>query len=210
MDSIQGLEWRYAVKKFDENRYLTENQVDVLKKAFNLTATSYGLQPISMLVIKNKELQAQLVTHSYGQKQVEQASHLLILCSQSVVDETYIKNYFEKVKRVRGTADKILQPFRDALVADFSKKNVDEIRQWAKNQAYLALGSLLAVCAIEEIDSCPMEGFDPKAYDSLLDLKEKGLESVLVLPVGYRAEDDMFSEFKKVRKELKDSVIDII
>lgn len=96
MDSIQGLEWRYAVKKFDEKRYLTENQVDVLKKAFNLTATSYGLQPISMLVIKNKELQAQLVTHSYGQKQVEQASHLLILCTQSVLMKPISKTISRK------------------------------------------------------------------------------------------------------------------
>lgn len=208
-DSIKDLEWRYAVKKFDVHRLLPEEKVLRLKKAFNLTATSYGLQPITLLVIKNKKIQEQLVAHSYGQKQVAQASHLLVICIHNEIDEKYIQKYFDQVKKVRGTEDKILNPFRDALVNDFSKKEVVEIMQWAKNQAYLALGNLLAVCAMEKIDSCPMEGFRPEAYEQTLQLTDKGLQPVLVLPVGYRSKDDIFSNFKKVRKELKESVIDI-
>ncbi|AYN68225.1 NAD(P)H-dependent oxidoreductase [Euzebyella marina] len=208
-DSVKQLEWRYAVKKFDEHRELPNEKLLRLKKAFNLTATSYGLQPITLLVITNKKLQRLLVQHSYGQEQVAQASHLLVICTQNRIDKEYIQKYFENVRTVRGTSDEILNPFREALVKDFSSKEVEEIRQWSKNQAYLALGNLLAVCAMEEVDSCPMEGFVPEAYTNHLKLAEKGLEPVLVLPVGYRAEDDMFSEFKKVRKKLEDSIIDI-
>lgn len=209
MNIVDHLNWRYAVKKFDSTRILPLEKVEKLKTSFNLTATSYGLQPIRLVVIKNKELQQRLVPHSYNQEQVAQASHVLVICIENKIDDGYISRYFNQVKHVRGTSDEILDPFKDALVDSFSKKDVHEIRQWAKNQAYLALGSLLTICAIEEIDSCPMEGFEPKAYDESLELVKKDLTSVLVLPVGYRAEDDMFSGLKKVRKNIDDSVIDI-
>lgn len=209
INTIKNLEWRYAVKKFDTERVLTEEKVEGLKQAFNLTATSYGLQPITLLVLQNKALQDELVAHSFQQLQVTQASHVLVICIQKTISKDYITNYFKQVKKIRGTSDTILNPFKEALVDDFSKKDVQEIRQWAKNQAYLALGNLLTICAMEKIDSCPMEGFDPAGYDEVLQLESKGLTSVLVLPVGYRANDDMFSEFKKVRKDLEDSVIEI-
>jgi len=208
-DSIKNLEWRYAVKKFDSEKLLPEEKVDRLKQAFNLTATSYGLQPITLLVIKNKALQKQLVRHSFEQQQVAQASHVLVICIQDAIDSQYIYRYFDKIKKIRGTSDEILNPFKDALIDDFSKKDVAEIKRWSINQAYLALGNLLTICAMEKIDSCPMEGFVPSAYDEILALGTKGLASVLVLPIGYRAEDDVFSDFKKVRKDLEDSVIEI-
>ncbi|MUH37816.1 NAD(P)H-dependent oxidoreductase [Zobellia amurskyensis] len=209
MDSIKNLEWRYAVKKFNSEKILPEDKIERLKQAFNLTATSYGLQPITLAVIHNKDLQNKLVQHSYGQQQVAQASHVLVICIQNNINEDYINRYFEQIRKVRGTSDDILNPFKDALMADFSKKEVHEIEQWSKNQAYLALGNLLTICALEKIDSCPMEGFIPSAYDDVLNLKESGLTSVLVLPVGYRADDDMFSEFKKVRKNIEESIIEI-
>lgn len=208
-DSIKNLEWRYAVKKFDSDKLLPEEKVDRLKQAFNLTATSYGLQPITLLVIKNKVLQKQLVQHSFEQQQVAQASHVLVICIQDEIDNQYIYRYFDKIKKIRGTSDEILNAFKDALIDDFSKKDVAEIKRWSINQAYLALGNLLTICAMEKIDSCPMEGFVPSAYDEILALDKKGLASVLVLPVGYRAEDDVFSDFKKVRKDIEDSVIEI-
>jgi nitroreductase len=208
-NSIENLEWRYAVKKFDSERILPSNKVEKLKQAFNLTATSYGLQPIKMVVVQNKQLQAQLVSLSMGQKQVSQASHVLVLCIERSIDADYIFSYFEKVKSVRGTSEAILAPFKESLTTSFSEKDSEEVEAWSKNQAYLALGNLLTICAMEKIDSCPMEGFSPEGYDEVLSLKEKGLTSVLVLPVGYRAEDDVFSTFKKVRRNLEDSIIEI-
>jgi nitroreductase len=208
-NNIEHLEWRYAVKKFDTKKILPTEKIQGLKQAFNLTATSYGLQPIKMLVIKNKELQGLLVDHSYGQQQVGEASHVLVICIEGKIDREYITKYFEQVKKIRGTNDNVLNPFKDSLVESFSKKEAKEVRRWATNQAYLALGNLLSFCGLEEIDSCPMEGFVPKEYDRLLKLDILGLNSVLVLPVGYRAEDDMFSEMKKVRKNIDDIIIEI-
>ena len=208
-NSVEQLEWRYAVKKFDSEKQLSKEKLVILKNAFNLTATSYGLQPITLVVIQNKVLQKELVSHSYGQEQVAQASHVLVICIENEIDSDYIANYFDKVKKVRGTSEEILNPFKESITKSFSKKEIREIKEWSKNQAYLALGNLLTICALEEIDSCPMEGFSPPAYDEILKLKEKGLSATLVLPVGYRAEDDLFSTFKKVRKDMSESIIEI-
>ena len=209
MSSIKNLEWRYAVKKFDENKFLTEDQVTTLKEAFNLTATSYGLQPIKLVVVKNKKIQKQLVEHSWNQQQVLQASHVLVLCVDTKLDETDVEKYFSKVKEVRNTPDKIINPFKNYLKELITSKQQDDLLTWAKNQAYLALGNLLTVCANEQIDSCPMEGFIPEKYNEVLDLNSKNLSSVLVLPVGYRANDDFMKDQKKVRKNLSEIIIEV-
>ena len=208
-DIVKKLEWRYATKKFDAERMLPEAEINILKKGFNLTATSYGLQPIKLVVVSNKTLQQQLVSFSYNQSQVAQASHVLVLCTEQQIDSTYISSYFKRVQKVRGTSEEILNPFREELVREFSVKDRREIEEWAKNQAYLALGNLLTICAVREIDSCPMEGFVPSGYDKLLGLTAMGLSPVLVLPIGYRAVDDHFSGFKKVRRSLEHSIIHI-
>lgn len=209
MGNIEALNWRYATKKFDENSLLPEVKIDVLKQAFNLTATSYGLQPLRLLVIQNKELQKKLKTYSFNQQQVSTASHVLVICIEDKIDKSFIEAYFKRVKHIRETPAEILDPFKDFLIGDFAEKTTEEIHSWAKNQAYLALGTLLTVCATEGIDACPMEGFEPEKYDKLLELDSRNLKSVLVLPVGKRAKDDMFSEFKKVRRPLDDVIIEV-
>ena len=209
MNSIQNLKWRYAVKKFDSTRLLSQRQINILKEAFNLTATSYGLQPIKLVIVNNKELEIKLVEHSYNQQQVEQASHLLVFCVDTYMNEKDVENYFDRVQKIRNTPDEIINPFRNYLKDVISGKSSEELFSWAKNQAYLALGNLLTVCANEQIDSCPMEGFIPKKYDDLLNLKEKNLTSVLVLPVGFRADDDFMKNQKKVRKILSDVILEI-
>ena len=202
MKSIENLEWRYAVKKFDDQKILEEQKINILKQAFNLTATSYGLQPIKLLIIKNKSIQGKLVDHSYNQQQIVQASHLLVICIDTNLKESDVEKYFERVKEIRKTPDEIISSFREYLKTVITEKTSQDLILWAKNQAYLALGNLLTVCANEKIDSCPMEGFIPKKYDEILGLKEKNLTSVLVVPIGYRAEDDMKTHQMKVRKKI--------
>ncbi|MBU2997552.1 NAD(P)H-dependent oxidoreductase [Cellulophaga baltica] len=209
IDSLKHLNWRYAVKKFDATKQLSENKLTILKEAFNLTATSYGLQPIKMLVIKDQDLKNKLVKSSYGQQQVADASHILVLCVETVIDEAYINMYFNLVKKLRNTPETITDPFKNSLIKSFSEKDKASVIKWATNQAYLALGNLLTICAVEEIDACPMEGFIASEYNETLNLKEKGLEAVLVLPVGYRASDDLFATLAKVRKPIEDSIIEL-
>ena len=209
MNSITALKWRYAVKKFDPDKLVSEEKINVLKTAFNLTATSYGLQPLRLVLVQNKEIQDKLMTASYNQKQIGTASHLLVICIESTVDKGFIEKHFKMVQDIRKTPDEILHPFRESLIGDFEQKPVDEVKIWATHQAYLVLGTLLTVCAVEGIDSCPMEGFEPKKYNEILELEKYGLEAVLALPVGYRSDDDFFASLKKVRRPLKDTVIEI-
>jgi nitroreductase / dihydropteridine reductase len=209
MDTIKQLQWRYATKKFNKNKKLSLNKINTLKEAFSLTATSFGLQTIKLVVVENDNLRESLLEHSFNQKQVLEASHLLVLCIQDDIIKNDVLDYYNNIKDIRNTSETILKPYREDLIKMMQKMSIDERQQWSKNQAYIALGNLMTVCAIESIDSCPMEGFIPDKFDAILDLNKIGLKSVLLLPVGYRADDDMFSGFKKVRKPLEEAVIEL-
>ncbi|GGI57681.1 NAD(P)H-dependent oxidoreductase [Winogradskyella haliclonae] len=209
MNVIEQLKWRYATKKFDATKSISHEQLSILKEAFNLTALSYGLQTLKLVVIEDKVKREALVEHSYNQRQVVDASHLLILCIQNEIDNSDVDEHFENITAIRNTPESILEPFKNQLKSTIKTMPEAKKIDWATRQAYIALGNLMTVCALEKIDSCPMEGFNPEAYDKVLGLSEKGLKSVLLLPVGYRAEDDMFSTLKKVRKSIDATVIDL-
>lgn len=209
MNIIESLKWRYACKKFKSDVFLSEEQVSTLSKAFNLTATSYNLQPIKMLVVNDKAIQKKLADCAYGQQQVANASHVLIICIMDKFGLSEIDEYFDMEHEIRGTSEKILKPYRDQLKTVYQNKSTLERQESALNQAYLAMGNLLTVCATEQIDSCPMEGFNARQVDELLGLPEKNLKSVLMLPVGFRAEDDFMRSLKKVRRPIEETVIEI-
>ena len=209
MNIIDSLEWRYACKKFDKNRKLNEEQVDALKKAFNLSATSYGLQPLKMLIVQHDEIKEKLFPLSYYQEQVTTCSHILILCIDTAFGEKDVDAYFDLEKNIRGVSEDVVGKFRQQLKTIYNKKDRKEIDTSAIYQAYIALGTLMTVCADHQIDSCPMEGFDPEKVDEVLDLKTKNLKSILMLPVGYRAEDDIMRHMKKVRKPLNQVIIEL-
>jgi len=206
---LEKLSWRYATKKFNPEATLPEDKITLLKEAFNLTATSYGLQPLKMVVISNPDIKQSLMPLTMEQPQVVEASHVLVLCTETKLTSTYIKNYFTNVEKTRDTPRAILSPFETFLIDSFSEKPAAEIKTWMQKQAYIAMGNLLTVCAIEGIDACPIEGFEPKKYDTLLGLDKKGLESVLVLAVGYRNTDDLHATLKKVRRGVKDVIIEM-
>ena len=209
MNIIESLKWRYATKKFDATKKVTAQQLQLLKEAFNLTATSYGLQALSLVIVENKELREQLVEHSFNQRQVVDASHLFVICYPENYDGKDVATYFERIVSERNTPEETIKPFRDFLINDFNTKSTEEKHTSFNKQTYIALGNLLTVCALEKIDSCPMEGFIPSKIDEVLDLKSKNLKSALLLPIGFRADDDYMSKEKKVRKPLSEIIIEI-
>ena len=209
MDIVKSLEWRYACKKFDKEKKLSQDQVDSLKKAFVLTPTSFGLQPIKLVVVKNLNLKEKLLPHAYYQPQISTCSHLLVICIDKDFNLDSIDEKFDLEKEIRGTGEEIVGKFRAQLKEIFEKKDAESIEIESIYQAYIALGNLMTVCAHMGIDSCPMEGFNPTEFDTVLGLREKKLRSVLLLPVGYRAEDDLMHKLKKVRKPLEEVVFDL-
>lgn len=209
MNILNSLEWRYATKKFDPSKKLSNQQIETLKKAFNLTPTSFGLQPLKLIVIQNKELQEKFVEHSYYQRQVADASHLLVLCIENDTTTENVNAYFDLEKETRNTSEEVISDFRNQLVNMYENKSTEEKQLSAVYQTYIALGNLMTVCAVEKIDNCPMEGFVPSKIDELLNLDKLNLKSVLLLPVGFRAEDDVMNGLKKVRKPLSETVLEI-
>lgn len=209
MNVIESLNWRYATKKFDSTKKLPQNKLDILKQAFNLTPTSYGVQTMKMVIVSDDVIKSKMVPLCFGQGQVKGASHVLVICIQDEVGEKDVDNYFDDVVKIRNTPETILSKYRTELKDFVNAQSEQELENWCVNQVYIALGNLMNVCAIEEIDSCPMEGFLPEKIDELLDLKNVNLKSVLLLPVGYRAKDDMFSEMKKVRKVMSETIIEL-
>lgn len=206
---IDALEWRYAVKKFNEEALLSEQQLEAVKKAFNLSASSYGLQPYKLVMLQNKALQERLLPHSYNQKQVVQAAAVLVFCIRKDIDSSYIDGYFGLIASARGQTPESLDGYKNFMKSTLAGKTPAEMSTWATNQVYLNMGTLLTACAAMEIDSCPMEGFSPAGYSKVLELDKMGLEAVLVMPIGIRASDDSVAILKKVRKPLEEAVITI-
>ncbi|PQB04130.1 NAD(P)H-dependent oxidoreductase [Aureitalea marina] len=206
---LEQLQWRYATKKFDSGKKLSTEKLSILKTAFDLTATSFGLQPLKLVIVSEETIKQELVEFSFNQQMVGDCSHLLVLCIESEVNEQYIVDHFKLIQEVRQTPREILDPYQEYLIGHFGDKEKIEVDEWMTKQAYLAMGNLLTVCALEEIDACPMEGFQPAEYDRLLGLKERGLRSVLVMPVGYRHKEDMFSQLKKVRRGVEEVIVEI-
>jgi len=196
---LESLNWRYATKKFDSSKKLTDEQLNELLAALRLSASSYGLQPYKFFVISNTDIRKDLRTAAFDQSQITDASHVLVLCAKTTMDEAYIDHYIDVLVAERGMTREALQSFRDMMVGAILSKPESEIADWMKRQTEIALGFLLSAAASLRIDACPMEGFDAAKVDEILDLKSQGLTVVVLCPVGFRATDDTTAQYKKVR-----------
>jgi len=200
---IEALSWRYACKKFDPTKRLSDEKFERILTALNLTPTSMGMQLMKFIVVENKELKAELVPFAHNQQQVVDCSHLLVLCRETAVTDDFIDEYVNRSAGLRNqdvNSPKILG-FRKMLESANLLNETDRVK-WLTNQVFIALGVLLTTCALEKVDSCPMEGFIPYEFDRVLGLTERGLSSVVVCPIGYRHEDDIYQDLPKVRREL--------
>ncbi len=204
---IAALLNRYACKRFDPDRKLNEEQISTLIESVRLTATSYGLQLMKVVVIEDSEIRRLLKSSSYDQPQIVDASHLFVLCRESELDEDHFENYVSNISGTRNIPRGKLDEAKENMMNSILSKSRGDQEIWMEKQVYIALGNLLAACAILGIDACPMEGFIPAEYDEILHLKSKNLASVLTVPVGYRSDDDASAEQKKVRRSTQDFLI---
>lgn len=208
MDIIKQLNWRYATKSFSDKK-ISENNLNIIKESARLSATSFGLQAIKLIIVENKEIREALQAVSWGQHQVTQASHLLVLATFAEVDEEVVADFMRLVADTRNIDVEVLNDYKNIVNSTIAGMTPENSRVWLDKQAYILLGTMMSTCALLEIDSCPMEGFDKEAYDEILGFKALGLRSVAALPVGYRSDDDKYQHLIKVRRAKEDFYLSI-
>lgn len=197
---LNALRWRYATKVFDPTKKIPRETWEALKQALVLTPTSYGLQPYKFLVIESPAKRAELLPHSWGQKQVVDASHFIVFTVQTQVTQAHVDRLINHTSQVRQVPPDFLNSYRGMMLGDLVSGPRSKIaREWAAHQAYIALGNLMTCAAVLGVDACPMEGFVPAEYDRVLGLKGSGYASVVCCALGYRSANDKYAGLAKVR-----------
>lgn len=197
---IEALNWRYATKKFDSTKKIDDKTWSTVEDALVLTPSSYGLQPWKFVVVTDKAVMQKLTASSWGQKQVEDCSHLVVIAVKEKVDADYVNHYVNTIIEQRGVNPLELEGLKKMMMGDIVNGPRSEVSfEWAARQAYIALGNLLTVSAVLGLDTCPMEGILPAKYDEILGLTGSGFKTVVACPVGYRANDDKYAQVKKIR-----------
>jgi len=200
MDLLKHLNWRYAAKRMNGKK-VDQHKIDTILEATRLSASSMGLQPYNIIVIKDETLLKKIHEKACKQPQIIECSHLLVFAAWSTMTEKHFDDYIADITVQRGVTAESLAAFKTNYMNGIMTRSVEQNFNWAARQTYIALGSALVAAAIEEVDSTPMEGFNAPALDELLKLKERGLQSVSLLPLGYRDEvNDYLVKAKKVRR----------
>lgn len=204
---VRALTWRYAVKKFDATRAIPPATWAALEQALVLAPSSFGLQPWAFFLVRDPAKREALVGSSRGQRQVVDASHLVVFAVRKGLSTADVDRYVARIAEVRGVAPESLAGYRK-MMAGFVNRPADvfDVDEWATRQVYIALGQFMAAAAVLGVDTCPMEGLDPAAYDRILGLEGTGYATVCACPAGYRAADDRTAFQPKVRYPLTDVI----
>jgi nitroreductase len=207
MSLVDKLQWRYATKKMDSSKVVPEAKLEKILEAIRLSASSSGLQPYEILVVTNKAIREKIRAAANNQSQIMDCTYLLVFAAWDNYTAERINNAFDMTEEIRNLKSESGTAYRQNLLKNYTVRDPEVNFNHAAKQTYIALGTALIAAAYEEVDSTPMEGFDPAALDEILSLKEKGLRSVALLPIGYRKTDeDWLVNLKKVRRP-KDQLI---
>lgn len=195
---LEQLNWRYAVKKFDASKKVSDEDFKTLEDAMQLAPSSYGLQPYKFVVVTDDKMKEKLRPACYGQPQITDSSHLVIFMAKKTLDDEFVEAYVQRLQEVRGTERETIQEYIEMMKGTMKtlRENDMEIC-WSQRQAYLALGFLLETAALLKIDACPMEGFEPEKVDEILEIEDYTASALCT--IGYRAEDDWLAAVEKVR-----------
>ena len=207
---LNKLEWRYACKKMDPAKSVPQDKVDRIVEAARLAPTSSGLQPFEIIVVTNPAVREQIKPKAWGQAQITDGSHLLVFAAWDNYTAERINMMFELTNAQRGGTNEGWENYRQMLLKNYPARTPEVNYEHAARQAYIGLGAALIAAAFEEVDATPMEGFDPKAVDEILGLSARGLRSVVLVPLGYRAaEGDWLANLKKVRRPIAQFVTEV-
>jgi nitroreductase/dihydropteridine reductase len=207
---LQKLQWRYAAKKMNPEKPVPQEKVDRILEAARLAPTSSGLQQFEIIVVKNKDVREKIKEKAWGQGQVTDCSHLLVFAAWDNYTPERINMMFDLTNTERNSKNEGWENYRNMLLGSYPTRDAEVNFQHAAKQAYIGLGAALIAAAFEEVDSTPMEGFDPDAIDDILGLRARALRSVVIVPLGYREEDkDWLANLKKVRRPTSQFITEV-
>lgn len=210
MNLIDALKWRYATKKMNPERAVPQATVDAIIEAARLAPTSSGLQPFEIIAVTNSEVRAKIQAIAWNQAQVTDGSHLLVFAAWDNYTEGRINHMFDLTNEVRGFKNEGWEAYRQQLLKTYPQRDAEVNYQHAARQAYIAVGVALLAAAEAQVDSTPMEGFDPAQLDEILGLRSRGLRSVVIVPLGYRQEEgDWLAKLAKVRRPLAEFLTEV-
>jgi nitroreductase len=204
---LEALNWRYATKFFDATKKISADTWKTLEQVLVLTPTSYGLQPYRFLVINDPATRTALLPHSWGQKQVVDASHFVVFTARTEMKEADVDKLVQRTKELRKLPEGAFNPYRDMMIGDVvNGPRGKTAHEWAARQCYIALGNLMTAAAVLGVDACPMEGINPPEYDKILNLNGTGYKTVVACALGYRSAGDKYASLAKIRYEPADLV----
>jgi len=207
---LDKMQWRYAAKKMDATKAVSQDKVNRIIEAARLAPTSSGLQPFEVIVVTNKDIRTRIQAVAHNQAQVTEGSHLLVFAAWDTYTADRINHHFDLTNAERGGTNEGWENYRQMLLKNYPSRDAQVNFEHAARQAYIGLGASLIAAAFEEVDSTPMEGFDPKSVDDILGLGAKGLRSVALLPLGYRAKgQDWLENLKKIRRPVSEFVTEV-
>ena len=192
--------WRYATKKFDSTKKISEKDLETLLEATRLSASSYGLQPYHVFVVTDPEIREKLKPVSWGQSQITDASHLIVFANVTDFGEELVDTYVQNASTTRNVPAESLKGYADFMKSKLLELPAETKNNWTTKQAYIAFSNMMQAAAELKIDTCPMEGFEHEAYNEILGLTEKDLNAAVVLAIGYRSKEDGTQHLAKVRK----------
>jgi nitroreductase len=204
---LSALNWRYATKVFDAAKKIPADAWKTLEQSLVLTPTSYGLQPYKFLVISNPAKRAELLPHSWNQKQVVDASHFVVFTARTEMTAADVDKLIKRTTDLRKLPADALNAYRGMMIGDVvNGPRGKTAHEWAARQTYIALGNLMTCAAVLGVDACPMEGLVPTEYDKVLNLNGSGYATVVACALGYRAASDKYASLAKVRYETKEII----
>jgi nitroreductase len=202
MQLIENLKWRYATKKMDASKKVSEQDINYIKEAVQLSASSYGLQPYKVLEIESTQLREELKPSSWNQSQITDASHLFVFCNFLQIEEKDVDDLINLKSEINNLPIDKISGYGDFVKGKLKEKSETEMFHWTAKQTYIALSNAMNACAELNIDCTPMEGFENDAYNKKLGLSEKKLNACVLLAIGFRDNEDVAQNSKKVRKSI--------
>lgn len=203
-NTLEIRKWRYATKKFDATKKVSNEDLETLLEATRLSASSYGLQPYHIYVIENQDIREKLKPASWGQSQITDASHIIVFANSTDFDAHLVDDYLENVSKTRNIPEEGLKGYGEFMKSKLLDLPTETKGNWTTKQVYLAFGNAMQAAAELKIDTCPMEGFESEIYNKVLGLNEKNQNAAVVLAIGYRSEEDETQHYAKVRRSAEE------